>query len=116
MFLPKDYVEKIWSRSKSRAKIAGIEFTLTRNDIADMSVPITCPALGIPIRVERGSRTDNSLSIDRIDSKRGYTPDNVVFVSWKVNRLKNDATVVEMRKMVMFYENLLEEQEFVNND
>lgn len=116
MFLPKDYVEKIWSRSKSRAKIAGIEFTLSRNDIGEMSVPITCPALGIPIRVERGKRTDNSLSIDRIDSGRGYTPDNVVFVSWKVNRLKNDSTVAEMRKMVMFYENLLEERGFVNND
>jgi len=116
MFLPKDYVEKIWSRSKSRAKIAGIEFTLTRNDIAEMSVPITCPALGIPIKVERGSRTDNSLSIDRIDSKCGYTLDNVVFVSWRVNRLKNDSSVEEMRKMVTFYENLLEERDFVNND
>lgn len=116
MFLPKDYVEKIWSRSKSRAKIAGIEFTLTRNDIAEMSVPITCPALGIPIRVERGSRTDNSLSIDRIDSSRGYTLDNVVFVSWKVNRVKNDSSVEELRKMVNFYENLLEERDFVKND
>lgn len=66
--------------------------------------------------MERIERTDNSLSIDRVDSKRGYTLDNVVFVSWKVNRMKNDSTLDEMRKMVTFYENLLEEQEFVNND
>jgi hypothetical protein len=116
MFLPKNYVEIIWSRSKSRAKKAGLEFTLTRNDIAEMTIPVTCPVLGIPLRMERIERTDNSLSIDRVDSKRGYTLDNVVFVSWKVNRMKNDSTLDEMRKMVTFYENLLEEQEFVNND
>jgi hypothetical protein len=103
MFLTSQYVETIWSRSKARAKKAGIEFTLTRSGIADMTVPITCPVLGIPIRMERGKRTDNSLSIDRIDSSQGYTPDNVVFVSWRVNRLKNDATLQEMRQMVEFY-------------
>ena len=108
MLPPKEYVEKIWSRSKARAKAAGIEFTLTRLDIGDMTVPITCPVLGIPIRMERGRQTDNSLSIDRIDSSRGYTPDNVVFVSWKVNRLKSNATLTEMRKMVEFYEGLVE--------
>lgn len=106
--LPKDYVETIWSRTKSRAKKAGIEFTLSRLDISEMSIPLTCPVLGIPLRMERGERSNNSLSIDRIDSKRGYTPDNVVFVSWRVNKLKNDSTLEEMRKMVTFYENLLE--------
>lgn len=108
MLPPREYVERIWSRTKARAKAAGIEFTLTRNDIADMTVPITCPVLGIPVRMERGKQTDNSLSIDRIDSSRGYTPDNVVFVSWRVNRLKSDASLTEMRQMVQFYEGLVE--------
>jgi len=116
MFLPKNYVETIWSRSKSRAKKAGIEFTLTRNDVSEMSIPVTCPVLGIPLCMERGERSDNSLSIDRIDSSQGYTPDNVVFVSWKVNRLKNDATIEEMRKMVTFYENLLEDRSVFENE
>lgn len=110
MFLTNQYVETIWSRSKARAKMAGIEFSLTRGDITNMTVPITCPVLGIPLRMERGQRTDNSLSIDRIDSSQGYTPDNVVFVSWKVNRLKNNATLDEMRKMVIFYEELCQER------
>lgn len=109
MLPTKDYVETIWSRAKARAKKAGIEFTLTRRDISDMTVPVTCPVLGIPIRMERGRQTDNSLSIDRVDPKRGYTPDNVVFVSWKVNRLKSNATLQEMRQMVEFYEELTED-------
>ena len=106
MFLTSQYVETIWSRTKSRAKIAGIEFALTRNDIADMTVPITCPVLGIPLRMERGRHTNNSLSIDRIDSSRGYTPDNVVFVSWRVNWIKGNASLDEMQKMVKFYESI----------
>lgn len=106
MFLTSQYVETIWSRSKARAKKAGIEFALTRSDIANMTVPITCPVLGIPLRMERGRRTDNSLSIDRIDSSQGYTPDNVVFVSWRVNWLKGNASLDEMQKMVRFYESI----------
>ena len=108
MLPPSEYVETIWRRTKNRASQSGIEFTLTKSDIADMTVPITCPVLGIPIRMERGRQTDNSLSIDRIDSSRGYTPENVVFVSWKCNRLKSNATLDEMRKMVTFYEALVE--------
>jgi hypothetical protein len=106
MFLTNQYVETIWSRSKARAKKAGIEFSLTRGNIANMTVPITCPVLGIPLRMERGQRTDNSLSIDRIDSSQGYTPDNVVFVSWRVNWLKGNASLDEMQKMVKFYESI----------
>ena len=110
MLPPNNYVDKIWSRSKARAKAAGIDFTITRVDLSEMTVPITCPVLGIPIRMEKGRATDNSLSIDRIDSSKGYTPDNVVFVSWRVNRLKSDATLNEMRQMVEFY-SVLEESD-----
>lgn len=109
--ISKDYVETIWSRTKARAKRDGIPFELTRGDISEMTVPITCPALGIPLRQELGKRTDNSLSIDRIDSSLGYTCDNVIFVSWKINRLKNNATLDEMRKIVTFYEMLEQERE-----
>lgn len=106
--ISKDYVEIIWSRSKSRAKRAGIPFEITRTDISDMTVPITCPVLGIPLRQERIKRTNNSLSLDRIDSTKGYTKDNVIFVSWRVNNLKNNASLEEMKKMVEFYSSLEE--------
>lgn len=108
--LSKDYVETIWSRTKARAKRANIPFELTRSDISNMTIPITCPVLGIPLRQERGKRTDNSLSIDRIDPNLGYTVDNVVFVSWRVNWLKNNAKLEEMRKMVEFYSALEAEE------
>jgi hypothetical protein len=110
MLPPRNYVEKIWSRSKARAKKAGIEFTITRNDIANMTIPITCPALGIPVRMERGQQTDNSLSLDRIDSSQGYHIDNIVFVSWKSNRIKSNATLKELQRIVAFYESIRENE------
>jgi len=106
MHLSKDYVERMWSRIKARAKRDNIAFDLTHGDISDLTIPITCPVLDIPLRQERGRQTDNSVSIDRIDSNQGYTPDNVVIVSWRVNRLKSNATLDEMKKMTAFYESI----------
>ena len=96
----------MWSRIKARAKRDNIAFVLTHSDISDLTIPINCPVLGIPLRQERGRQTDNSISIDRIDSDQGYTPDNVVIVSWRVNRLKSNATLDEMKKMTAFYESI----------
>lgn len=110
MHVSKDYVERMWSRVKSRAKRDDIVFDLTPEDISNLTIPITCPVLGIPLRQERGRQTDNSISIDRIDSTQGYTLDNVVIVSWKVNRLKSNASLDEMRKMVTFYESIAEDK------
>ena len=110
MHVNKDYVERMWSRVKSRAKRDGIVFDLTPGDISNLTIPVSCPVLGIPLRQERGRQTDNSISIDRIDSTQGYTPDNVVIVSWKVNRLKSNASLDEMRKMVTFYESIAEDK------
>ncbi len=37
-----------------------------------------------------------SPSIDRIDSSKGYTPDNCQFVLWAINVFKGDGTLEEM--------------------
>jgi len=50
---------------------------------------------------------DLTPSIDRIDPKKGYVKDNIIVVSMRANRIKNDATVDEIRKVADFYEKLL---------
>lgn len=42
----------------------------------------------------------NSLSIDRIDTEKGYTRDNIVLVSSIVNSMKNDLSEIEFFKVV----------------
>lgn len=69
----------------------------------DVVVPLVCPVLGIPIEQDLTARTDNSPSIDRIDSSKGYIPGNVIVVSWRANRLKQDASVLEIKQLANFY-------------
>ena len=115
MRIKDDYAKIIWKRTRERAKKANIDFDLTLLDVMYMTVPITCPALGIPIRMENGRATDNSLSIDRIDSSKGYTVDNCIFVSWRANRLKNNATLEELKMISNYYSLLHEELTIIEN-
>lgn len=92
----KDIVSAIWSRAKYRAKERGIEFTITKEDIV---IPDKCPLLGIDIIPKAKDRT-RSPSLDRIDSTKGYTPDNIWVVSSRANTLKNDASIQELELLV----------------
>lgn len=49
----------------------------------------TCPYTGIKLEIT-GSRNDNQLSPDRINSNLGYVSGNVRFVTYRVNVMKND--------------------------
>lgn len=41
-------------------------------------------------------RVNTNLSIDRIDSAKGYTRDNVQLVTMAANQMKNDLTIDEL--------------------
>lgn len=44
-------------------------------------------------------RVNTNLSIDRIDSAKGYTRDNVQLVTMAANQMKNDLTIDELVDM-----------------
>lgn len=79
---------------KSRAKRSGIAFTI---EPADIKIPEYCPVLGIKLIKDGGSPMDHWASLDRINSKRGYEPDNVAVISYRANRIKSDATIDEIK-------------------
>lgn len=92
--------------AKHRAKKAGLEFSITLEDI---KIPETCPVLGIPIYTSVGSGKgitpkilENSPSLDRIDNSKGYTPDNVKVISLRANVLKKDATLQEIEGIMSY--------------
>lgn len=68
-------------------------------------LPDTCPALGIELDYAdgKGKRTDNSPSVDKIIPERGYVADNIVVVSWRANRIKNDSKIEELLKIYNFF-------------
>lgn len=96
-------IKAIYNRLKSSAKKRGIEFDLKLTDLNDLTFPITCPILNIPLRFNRGEPKDDSYSIDRIDSKKGYSVDNIVVISYKANRLKSNASKEELNKISEFF-------------
>ena len=83
------------SQIRSAAKNKGRNFELTLKDIV---IPDTCPVLGIEIKL--GAKTgDNSPTADRLDNNKGYTKENVRFISWRANLLKRDATFEEIEAL-----------------
>lgn len=79
---------------KYHAKRTNQEFNLDLNDI---SIPEYCPYLKIKITTDYGNgRKDSNASIDKIDPKKGYVKGNVQIISFKANRMKNDATQEEL--------------------
>lgn len=89
---------------KNNCKYSGIEFTLTLEDISD--IPQVCPVLGIPIELYQGSGLqgirDNSATLDRIDPSKGYTKENVRWLSGRANRLKSNMTLDEIQKLYTY--------------
>lgn len=88
--------------AKNRANKQGVPFDLEPEDIV---FPDYCPVLGIRLRFTRGGRTNNTPSIDRIIPEKGYVKGNIMVISWRANRLKNDATLEELKKLVEYMEN-----------
>lgn len=90
---------KLFNAAKNRAKTKGLEFTICKEDI---SIPKTCPLLGVELSM--WGDKDYSPSLDRLDNTKGYTPDNIWVVSFKANRMKNTASKAEL---VSFARNIL---------
>jgi len=96
-------LNKMLNNLKGSARKRGIPFTISIVDLNNLSFPITCPLLNIKINYHRRDVGDDSPSVDRIDSSRGYEPDNIWIISYKANRMKNDGTLEELRQMAKFY-------------
>lgn len=83
---------------RNKAKNRGIYCNIKVDDI---DLPEYCPVFNIKLEFRGG---DNSYSLDRIDSTKDYTPDNVQVISWRANRLKNNGTLEDFKKIVEWME------------
>jgi hypothetical protein len=99
---------RLLNAARARSRTYGYEFDLTEKDIV---LPKYCPLLGIEMFVtesRKGSK-HSSFSLDRIDSSRGYTKDNVWVISHKANSMKSDSNYEDFKKMAdnwkQFHEN-----------
>lgn len=98
--------------ARGRAKQRNIEFTITEKDVEWNTY---CPLLGMKLYYRdrfnpkrEGSYRENSASLDRIDSSKGYIPGNVWVISTKANRIKNNSTFDDMKTIVENWQKFIE--------
>lgn len=89
---PLYYVKKIYGELKRRSVSRKVPFDLSLEDV--LPVPQVCPVLGVPMLP--GSGHDYTPSLDKVIPSLGYVRGNVVWMSNRANRIKNDATLEEL--------------------
>jgi len=107
------YIKELLRCVKKRAIYKNIYFNLSAKDIV---IPYFCPILNIPIYKGNGKHIDNSPSIDRIDNNLGYVKNNIRIISYKANKLKNNASFEEYNKIYNYYKSLLDNTEFTSTN
>lgn len=93
------------SGARKRASQLGLPFDLTKEDLV---IPSVCPVLGIPVYSVSGKGPgDNSPSLDRLIPHLGYVRGNVVVISQRANRIKNDASAEELETVASWLRDVL---------
>lgn len=108
----KNFRAVLLSETRQRAVRKGLEFTLTKeywNTLWEQT--IYCPYLLIVLDKFPSKGTTRNLrqiSIDRIDSSKGYIEDNIQFVSYAANVMKANCCPIEFRSFLdeVFHEDL----------
>ena len=90
-------------RRRSREK--GFDFDLDLEFLKSID-RVVCPYLLQPIS-HLNPDSSWSKSIDRIDSAKGYTKDNVIICSWRANRLLSDGSLSELSLLVHNFRRIL---------
>ncbi len=87
-------------RAKTRAKSLGVPFDLTPEYLESIWTGM-CPVSGEHIDFIEKDRSDEfAAELDRFVPALGYVVGNVSFISRKMNRLKNSATVRDLQQLL----------------
>jgi len=89
--------------AKNRALLKNLEFNISKEDIV---IPKNCPIFNIPLNFDN---KDNVPTLDRINNAEGYIKGNIQVISFKANRLKNNGTIEEFKKIICYMENHLKD-------
>ena len=96
----RQFLSGILRTNKFKAQRDNIPFNLS---LDHLKVPEVCPVLGIKLDWGTDCR-DNTPSLDRLKPEVGYTVGNVRVISHRANRLKQDASIAELRKIISYIE------------
>lgn len=97
--------QKYWGDCVRGGDSRGLEFKLTIEEAWNLflSQGRECALSGLPIKFKLNYKDDQTASLDRIDSSKGYTLNNVQWVHKDINRMKTDFT----QEQIINYCNLI---------
>jgi len=84
---------------KTSADSRGLEFDLSLKRVRQLLNTKKCFISGE--RLNRIQQDPNQLTFDRLDNTKGYTDDNVVACSLRINRLKDSLTIDDITMLYM---------------
>jgi hypothetical protein len=90
----------MWKTAKDRSVQDNIPFTITVEDILILIGDGRCPILGIPYNLNAKHAGDDSASLDKFYPSLGYTRENCTVISNKANRIKSNASVEEVQRVL----------------
>ena len=85
--------------AKQGSRKRGIQFSITKDDVIHQFEQQCgkCYYSGRLLTFAAGD--ENVMSIDRIDSSLGYTPNNIVICCWRINKMKNTCSSNEFLEL-----------------
>lgn len=95
-----DPIYYLWLVNKKSAKQRGLLHTIVPEDL---SIPVVCPILGIPLSYKM--KRANIPSVDRVDNSKGYVSGNVQVISYEANRLKSNLNLETLEKITTYIKN-----------
>jgi hypothetical protein len=84
---------------KARAKYKGLPFDLTEEYLREVWTGV-CPVFNTPLDIQALKNSPKHAELDRIIPELGYVKGNVVWLSQRANRLKHDAKLEELERLV----------------
>lgn len=99
---------RLWQGAKTRSEKKGLPFNL---EISDIKIPNICPVLRIPLYsgAGNGGIHDGSPTLDRKIPHLGYVKGNVRVISSLANRIKSNATSVQIQAVAEYVRQIEEE-------
>lgn len=93
------HIGKYFDNARARAKEANVPFTITVEYLRSIATN-TCPVFWTEFEWGfsgrgKGKFKDNAPNLDRVVPELGYVPGNVVFISHRANRIKDNGTMDE---------------------
>ncbi len=99
-----DYFRQYCITKKSECKRKNIPFDLEPSYLEEIWTN-ECPIFHTPLyKNYKGRGSSHSAHLDRFDPRKGYIKGNVAWISGRANRIKYDASIEELRKIVDWME------------